>query len=115
MLEMQKDQCEWRVVENLALVKRIACPLISPFPSSVQLDDLIRAGMIGLLEASRNYDPAQGAKGREGCNKLKSRGATICAQDEQTSTIYGMPAAVAPIAELILPLKENGKKIALNS
>jgi len=110
MLEVQKHQREWRVSENLAMVKPIACPLISPFPSSVQLDDLI-----GLLEASRHYDPAQGAKGHEGCKKLKSRGATICAQDEQTSTIYGMPAAVAPIAEQILPLKENGKKIALNS
>ena len=56
-----------------------------------------------------------GADGREGCNKLKARGATIWAQDEETSTIYGMPAAVASIAEQILPLKEIGKKIALNS
>jgi two-component system chemotaxis response regulator CheB len=56
-----------------------------------------------------------GADGREGCNKLKTQGATIWAQDEQTSTIYGMPAAVAPIAEQILPLKEIGKKIALNT
>jgi RNA polymerase sigma factor for flagellar operon FliA len=30
-------------------------------PPSVQADDLIQAGMIGLLEASRNYDPTQGA------------------------------------------------------
>ena len=27
----------------------------------MQIDDLIQAGMIGLLEASRNYDPSQGA------------------------------------------------------
>jgi two-component system, chemotaxis family, protein-glutamate methylesterase/glutaminase len=56
-----------------------------------------------------------GADGREGCNKLKSRGSTIWAQDEATSTIYGMPAAVASIAEQILPLTEIGKKLALNS
>ena len=56
-----------------------------------------------------------GADGCEGCNKLKGRGATIWAQDQETSTIYGMPAAVATIAEQILPLKEIGKKIALNS
>ena len=56
-----------------------------------------------------------GADGREGCNKLKLRGATIWAQDEATSTIYGMPAAVANIAEQILPLADIGKKLALNS
>jgi len=56
-----------------------------------------------------------GADGREGCNKLKLRGSTIWAQDEATSTIYGMPSAVANIAEQILPLTEIGKKLALNS
>jgi len=56
-----------------------------------------------------------GADGKEGCNTLKLRGATIWAQDEATSTIYGMPAAVADIAEQILPVKEVGKKLALNS
>ncbi len=56
-----------------------------------------------------------GADGREGCTAMKNRGATIWAQDEATSTIYGMPAAVAPIAEQILPLKEIGKKLATNS
>ncbi len=56
-----------------------------------------------------------GADGREGCNKLKLRGSSVWAQDEATSTIYGMPAAVASIAEQILPLKEIGKKLAMNS
>lgn len=56
-----------------------------------------------------------GADGREASSKLKSRGATIWAQDEATSTIYGMPAAAAPFAEQILPLKEIGKKLATNT
>ena len=56
-----------------------------------------------------------GADGREACTNLKNRGATIWAQDEATSTIYGMPAAVAGIAEQILPLKEIGKKLASNT
>jgi RNA polymerase sigma factor for flagellar operon FliA len=43
------------------LVKRIAYHLMSRLPPSVQADDLIQAGMIGLLEASRNYDSGQGA------------------------------------------------------
>jgi RNA polymerase sigma factor for flagellar operon FliA len=43
------------------LVKRIAYHLMCRLPPSVQIDDLIQAGMIGLLEASKNYDPTQGA------------------------------------------------------
>ncbi|WP_289028087.1 chemotaxis response regulator protein-glutamate methylesterase [uncultured Paraglaciecola sp.] len=35
-----------------------------------------------------------GADGKEGCRKLKHRGATIWAQDEKSSVVYGMPQAV---------------------
>ncbi len=49
------------VEKHASLVKRIACHLINRLPASVQLEDLIQAGMIGLLEASRNYDECQGA------------------------------------------------------
>jgi RNA polymerase sigma factor for flagellar operon FliA len=49
------------VEKHAPLVKRIACHLINRLPASVQLEDLIQAGMIGLLEASRNYDEGQGA------------------------------------------------------
>ena len=49
------------VTQHAALVKRIAYHLMNRLPPNVQVDDLIQAGMIGLLEASRNYDPTQGA------------------------------------------------------
>ena len=49
------------VTRYAPLVKRIAYHLMSRLPPSVQADDMIQAGMIGLLEASRNYDPNQGA------------------------------------------------------
>ncbi|MGD8672059.1 MAG: RNA polymerase sigma factor FliA [Thiogranum sp.] len=49
------------VSKHAGLVKRIAYHLMSRLPPSVQADDLIQAGMIGLLEASRNYDASQGA------------------------------------------------------
>jgi RNA polymerase sigma factor for flagellar operon FliA len=49
------------VVAHEALVKRIAFHLMSRLPASVQVDDLIQAGMIGLIEASRKFDPDQGA------------------------------------------------------
>ena len=49
------------VVLHEPLVKRIAYHLMSRLPASVQADDLVQAGMIGLIEASRKFDPEQGA------------------------------------------------------
>lgn len=50
------------VVERYApLVKRIAHHLLLRMPASVQIDDLIQSGMIGLLEAARKYDVSKGA------------------------------------------------------
>ncbi len=43
------------------LVKRIAHHLLGRLPPSVQVEDLIQAGMIGLIEAQQNYDAAKGA------------------------------------------------------
>jgi len=43
------------------LVKRIAYHLLARLPASVIVDDLIQSGMIGLLEASNNFDPSKGA------------------------------------------------------
>ena len=50
------------VVQHATLVKRIAYHLKARLPDSVQVDDLIQAGMIGLIEAGRNYDSGQGAR-----------------------------------------------------
>ena len=49
------------VSEYSPLVKRIAHHLIARLPSSVLAEDLIQAGMIGLIEASRNFNPTKGA------------------------------------------------------
>lgn len=43
------------------LVKKIAYHLMARLPSSVQVDDLIQAGMLGLLDAANQYNPSQGA------------------------------------------------------
>lgn len=43
------------------LVKKIAHHLKARLPESVQLDDLIQAGMMGLLEASKHYSNKKGA------------------------------------------------------
>lgn len=58
------------------LVKRIACHLRARLPASVQLDDLMQAGMLGLLEASANYDGGRGAE-FETFASIRIRGAMI--------------------------------------
>ncbi|MDZ7925146.1 MAG: RNA polymerase sigma factor FliA [Marinagarivorans sp.] len=49
-------------VEDYAyLVKRIAYHMIARMPASIQVDDLIQAGMIGLLEAVQKFQDDKGA------------------------------------------------------
>lgn len=59
--DVQKLDYEQLVREHATLVKRIAHHLLGRLPDSVQLDDLIQAGMIGLIEAARKYDGGKGA------------------------------------------------------
>lgn len=58
------------------LVKRIAHHLLGRLPASVQLDDLLQAGIIGLLEAGRHYDVGKGAS-FETYAGIRIRGAMI--------------------------------------
>ncbi|GAB1108211.1 MAG: RNA polymerase sigma factor FliA [Shewanella algae] len=66
-----------QIVEQYApLVKRIAPHLLARLPASVQLDDLLQAGMMGLLEASSKFDGSKGAK-FETFAGIRIRGAMI--------------------------------------
>jgi RNA polymerase sigma factor for flagellar operon FliA len=49
------------VEQHASLVKRIAYHLIARLPHTVDVDDLIQTGMIGLMDAAQNYDANQGA------------------------------------------------------
>lgn len=49
------------VTKHSTLVKKIAHHLIARLPASVLVDDLIQSGMIGLLEAAKNFDDSKGA------------------------------------------------------
>jgi RNA polymerase sigma factor for flagellar operon FliA len=60
MVHRQLDP-EQLVYAYAPLVKRIAHHLAGRLPASVQIDDLIQVGMIGLLDAARNFSDAFGA------------------------------------------------------
>ncbi len=59
--DVQTLRAEELIRNHAPLVKRIAHHLLARLPASVQVDDLIQAGMIGLLEASRKYEVSKGA------------------------------------------------------
>ena len=62
MYEKNQEMHTNIAVEDYAfLVKRIAHRMMVRMPSSVQVEDLIQSGMIGLLEASQKYDASKGA------------------------------------------------------
>lgn len=54
-----KEQC---LKDYAPLVKRIAHHMMAKLPSSVEVNDIIQAGMIGLLDAAGRYDELRGAQ-----------------------------------------------------
>ncbi len=79
-------QAEYRAVQRQAandvvarhsdLVARIAHHLITRLPASVDVNDLMQSGMIGLIEASRSFDATQGAS-FETYASIRIRGAML--------------------------------------
>ena len=49
------------ILKHMNLVRQIAHGFIRRMPGHVEVDDLIQAGMVGLLEAARRYCRAEGA------------------------------------------------------
>jgi len=64
------------VERHSELVRRIAHHLAARLPASVELDDLVQAGMLGLIEAARNFQSDQGAT-FETYASIRIRGAMI--------------------------------------
>lgn len=59
--QLQLQSSDELIEQYAPLVKRIAHHLLARLPATVLVDDLIQAGMIGLLEAAKKYDASKGA------------------------------------------------------
>jgi len=57
-----KQQAEQLLEKYTPMVKKIAYHLMARLPADIHIDDIIQSGLIGLLDASRQYDPRQGAQ-----------------------------------------------------
>lgn len=59
--KVNRQAQEALIKAHAPMVKRIARHLMGRLPSTVQFDDLLQSGMLGLLEAVRHYDESKGA------------------------------------------------------
>jgi len=64
------------LTEHMPLVKRLAHHMKAKLPPSVEVDDLVQAGMIGLLDAITRYEETHGAQ-FETYAVLRIRGAML--------------------------------------
>ena len=62
MYQQSQPKGDELVLAHLGLVKRVAIHLKARVPAFMELDELIQVGMLGLLEASKAYDPAKGVE-----------------------------------------------------
>ena len=56
----EKSDIERRVKECAPLVRRMAHHLAARLPASVEIDDVIQAGLIGLMDAAGKFEESQG-------------------------------------------------------
>jgi RNA polymerase sigma factor for flagellar operon FliA len=66
-----------QVVEKYAyLIKKVAYKMIARLPANVEMDDLMSAGVIGLIDAAEKYDPEKSSNFRTYA-EIRIRGAMV--------------------------------------
>ncbi len=60
--EISGDERDRLIIEHLPQVRLIARKIHERLPESVTLDDLLSAGVVGLINAIDNFDPSQNVK-----------------------------------------------------
>lgn len=63
-IRAEPRQPDWGklVTQNLRLVRYVLHRLVGHLPASVDREDLVEAGFIGLIDAARRFDPERGVK-----------------------------------------------------
>lgn len=59
---LRRDEREELILEHMPQIKYIAQRIATKLPSHVELNDLVGAGVLGLLDAIEKFDPMRGVK-----------------------------------------------------
>lgn len=102
------------LLQHAGLVKRIAYHLLTRLPPSVLLEDLVQVGMIGLIEAWRNYDASQGAS-FETYAGIRIRGAMLDEIRRSDWTPRSVHRKSREVAEAIRRVENNKGRDARDS
>jgi RNA polymerase sigma factor for flagellar operon FliA len=98
------------VLRHADLVKRIAYHLAGRLPPTVEVEDLIQAGMIGLIEAAANFSAARGAS-FETYAGIRIRGAMIDALRKLDWAPRSVRSKARDVARVIRELEnETGRE-----
>jgi len=76
MYAQVEDTNESLVIAHMAMVKRVAIHLKARIPPFMEVDELVQVGMVGLIEASRSFNPTLGIP-FEGFALTRIRGAML--------------------------------------
>jgi RNA polymerase sigma factor for flagellar operon FliA len=76
MYAQVEDTNESLVIAHMPMVKRVAIHLKARIPPFMEVDELVQVGMVGLIEASRSFNPTLGIP-FEGFALTRIRGAML--------------------------------------
>lgn len=99
-LQLQRQSADELVKQHAPLVRRIAYHLMGRLPPSVDVGDLIQSGMIGLLEAARNYATDRSAS-FETYAGIRIRGAMLDELRRTDWTPRSVHRKVREVAEMV--------------
>ncbi|WP_266171333.1 RNA polymerase sigma factor FliA [Dyella subtropica] len=105
-LQLQRESTEEMVKRHAPLVRRIAYHLMGRLPPSVDVDDLVQAGMIGLIEAARNYATDRSAS-FETYAGIRIRGAMLDELRRTDWTPRSVHRKVREVAEVVRQIENE--------
>jgi RNA polymerase sigma factor for flagellar operon FliA len=111
---VQSGTADSIVLRYAPLVKRIAYHLRNRLPPSMGMDDLLQTGMIGLLEATRQYDASQGAS-FETYAGIRIRGAMLDEVRRQDWTPRSVHRKSHDVAEAIRAIEARTRRSATDA
>ncbi|HVG56881.1 MAG TPA: RNA polymerase sigma factor FliA [Vicinamibacterales bacterium] len=103
------DESNSLVLKHLGLVKTLASRLAHRVPSHIELSELISVGMMGLVEASRRFEPSRGVP-FDAFARRRIHGAMVDALRELDSTPRSVRKLRRQIDDAILRLRHTLKR-----